>query len=116
MLVERKDHFEEDGSIGYIDSIFDSSNILLTIFFPKLKRLYIGFNRGGVYRYSNFSQEDYDKFELAESQGKHFHKEIKNNSNFIFNKEFNLLPHEIEDAKKKIIEYKKNLNINETNN
>lgn len=107
MLVERKEILNEDGTIGYVEAIFESENILKTTYFPNNQRLYIAFNRGGTYSYENVSPELYMEFENAESQGKFFHQKLKNNNTHSYRKEFTLYPHEIDEAKKIIEEHKK---------
>lgn len=39
--------------------------------------LRIKFSSGGVYDYSNFPEEEFEKFRSAESAGSHFFKHIK---------------------------------------
>lgn len=105
MLVERKKILNEDGSIGYIESIFKSDNILKTTYFPNINRLYITFSRGGqTYSYSNVTPELYEEFEEAESHGKFFHKRINRNVNHPYRKEFTLYPSELIETKKIIEE------------
>lgn len=105
MLVERKEILNEDGSIGYVESVFKSDNILKTTYFPNINRLYIAFSRGGqTYSYSNVSQELYEEFEAADSHGKFFHKHINRNTNHPYRKEFTLYPTEFDDVKKIIQE------------
>ena len=100
MLIEEKTIKENDGSIGYYEAIFDSSNILQTTYFPKQNRLYISFNRGGVYSYENVDNEKYEEFKTAESQGKYFIEEIKKKSDkHPYRKEFSLYPEEVKDLK-----------------
>lgn len=98
MLVEHKEFQENDGSVGYIESIFKSDNVLKSTYFPSTQRLYIAFNRGETYSYGNVSKELYEEFENSESQGKFFFKKIKNNDH-PFRKEFTLYPTEIKDLK-----------------
>lgn len=107
MLVEHKQILNEDGTVGYIEAIFDSDNILKTTYFPKNQRLYIAFKRGHTYSYGNISEEIYDEFEDANSQGRYFHQVIDKNSKYPYRKEFTLYPNEIEDVKKIIKENKK---------
>lgn len=99
MLVERKEYQEKDGSIGYIESVFNSDNVLKTTYFPNNQRLYIAFNRGQTYSYGNVDNETYTMFENAESQGKFFHKNIRNNKKYPYRKEFTLYPNEVMDLK-----------------
>lgn len=98
MLVERKEFSNDDGSIGYIESVFNSDNVLKTTYFPNTNRLYISFCRGQTYSYGNVDLEIYNEFEKAESQGKFFHKKL-NNSSYPFRKEFTLYPNEVKDLK-----------------
>lgn len=106
MLIERKEH-KENNEIGYIESVFNSGNVLKTTYFPKAQRLYIAFKRGQTYSYANITPDFYQEFEDAESQGKFFHKKINKNSNFSYRKEFTLYPKEIQDINE-IIENKIN--------
>jgi len=100
MLVERKEYKNENGTIGYYESIFNSSNILKTTYFPHNQRLYVSFNRGGTYSYENINEELYIKFENAESQGKFLRNNIIKNSNkYPYRKEFTLYPEEIKELK-----------------
>ena len=107
MLVERKVVLNEDASLGYVEAIFDSSNILKTTYFKQAQRLYIAFNRGGTYSYEHVTPELYEQFENAESQGLFFSSKIKNNKAHPYRKEFTLYPYEINDAKQIIEEHKK---------
>ncbi len=114
MLVLRKEILDENQKIGYIESIFDSDNILKTTYFPNMKRLYIAFKRGETYSYGNITQEIYDEFEKSESQGKFFHQKIRNNKEFPYRKEFTLYPNEINEVNEVINNMKeKNENIDE---
>ena len=108
MLIEKKIHKDEDETIGWIESIFESSNILITTYFPKKNKLYISFKRGGVYSYGNITEEMYTEFEECESQGVYFTKNIRNKSDIPFYKEFKLLGGEIDRAEQVIKEYKEN--------
>lgn len=108
MIVKKTTHLEEDQSEGYIECIYDSSNILMSVYFPKNNLLYISFNRGGVYSYTNVDRELYDNFENSDSQGKFFVNEIKKNSIHEVRKEYTLYTSEVEDAKKILNEWKEN--------
>ena len=100
MLVERKEFKNENGTIGYYESVFESSNVLKTTYFPHNKRLYVSFNRGGTYSYENVDEELYSAFENAESQGKFLRENIiKKPDEFPYRKEFTLYPQEIKDLK-----------------
>jgi hypothetical protein len=112
MLLEKKEYLEKNGKIGYVESVFDSSNLLKTTYFPDQNKLYVAFNKGPVYSYTNISQELYDEFEKAESQGRFFIKAIKSAPDkYPYRKEFSLYPSEIgelrEVVKKKLDEIKK---------
>ena len=106
MLVEQKKFQETDGSVGYIESIFKSDNVLKTTYFPKSQRLYIAFSRGHTYSYANVSPEMYEDFEEADSQGVFFHKNINNKPKHPARKEFTLYPNEVKGLKE-IVESKK---------
>lgn len=100
MLVKEKKFQEEDGSIGYYDAVYDSTNILGTTYFPQRNALYISFNRGGVYSYANVTPELYEEFKAAESQGKFFAQTIKSQAKkHPYRKEFTLYPQEVADLK-----------------
>lgn len=106
MLVERNEILNEDNSIGYIESIFNSDNVLKTTYFPQSQRLYIAFSRGHTYSYGNINFELYREFENADSQGKFFYMKINNNKAHPFRKEFTLYPNEVKELKT-IVEAKK---------
>jgi len=108
MLVEQKKFEDTDGSVGYVESIFKSDNVLKSTYFPKARRLYIAFSRGHTYSYSNVSPEMYAEFEDAESQGVFFHKRINNKPNHIARKEFTLYPNEVKELKE-IVESRKTI-------
>lgn len=112
MLVEHKEHKEEDESIGYIESIFSSDNVLQSTYFPKNQRLYIAFNRGHMYSYENITQEMFNEFENSDSQGKYFYKNINNKSKYPCRKEYKLYPDEVKVLKETVEEFKNNLEEN----
>jgi len=108
MLITKK--IIEDDKDYYIESIFDSTNILKTTYFPSYKRLYISFGRGQTYSYGNINEELYKEFEKSHSQGKFFINEIKKNPDkFPYRKEFSLYPREIEEIRRIINENKNEL-------
>jgi len=113
MLVERKEFQEEDGTTGYIESVFNSDNVLMTTYFPNNQRLYIAFSRGHTYSYGNVSPELYQEFEEAESQGKFFYKKINNNKSHPYRKEFTLYPEEVKKLKE-VVEKNKQILDEET--
>lgn len=102
MVVEKKIINDDDGSVGYIESTYDSTNILKTIYFPKQNKLYISFSRGGTYSYENIDNDLFEEFQNAESQGKFFYKHIRDKDNIPFKKEFTLYPSEIEEINESI--------------
>ena len=99
MLIEKKEIFDEDQTLGYIESVFNSGNVLKTTYFPKTERLYVAFTRGNTYSYGNVSSELYYEFESSESQGKFFHSKMLNNKDYPFRKEFTLYPSEVKELK-----------------
>ena len=58
-------------------AIYASSNICASAYDRTSKNLTIIFNNGGQYRYSNVSETDYTRFELADSQGVVLNSHIK---------------------------------------
>jgi hypothetical protein len=64
---------------GKIKSIYESSNILSSIYVPNDKKLTIIFKNGTSYTYDKVDKTDFFRFETAESQGNVFSKYIKNN-------------------------------------
>jgi hypothetical protein len=108
MLVEHREFQEKDGTLGYVESVYQSDNVLKSTYFPNIQRLYIAFSRGHTYSYGNISKEMFDEFEASESQGKYFHTKINNKREFPFRKEFTLYPSEVKDLKE-IVENHKNL-------
>jgi len=97
MLVERKEILNEDGSLGYVETIFKSSNILKTVYFADTEKIYITFSRGNTYLYTEFGLKLYERFEEAESNGKFFHQHIKGKVPFY--KEYDYYPHEVQELK-----------------
>jgi len=100
MLVNREEVLNEDGGLGYVESIFKSSNILKTVYFAEAETLYITFSRGHTYLYTGVDLEFYKRFEDAESNGKFFHQHIKNKMPFY--KEFTFYPSEVQKLKELI--------------
>ena len=71
MILKRK---EKD---DIIKVMYDSSNILASIYNNQTNDLDLIFKAGTKYRYSNVSKSDYMRFEIAESQGNVFNSHIK---------------------------------------
>ena len=114
MIVEHIEHTDENNKIGYIESVYKSDNVLKTTYFPEKNRLYITFSRDNTYSYTNVDSELYNDLENSESQGKFFHRKIKNNKNIKFRKEFKLYPSEINELKI-LVENHNNNNDNNSN-
>src|SRR5574344_1590882 len=108
MLIEKKIFEDEDGK-RYIEAIYDSSNILKTIYFEHLEKFYIFFKKGKAYSYVNINKKLYEIFENAESQGIIFNKEIKNKPEFEYRYEFKLLESEVNEALLLIENFKKDV-------
>ena len=106
MLVERKEVLNENGTLGYVESVFKSDNILKTTYFPNNQRLYIAFSRGDTYSYGNISQELYREFEDAESHGKFFYAKINKKLQYPYRKEFTLYPNEVKEIKEVVENHK----------
>lgn len=60
-----------------IKALYDSSNVLASIYENNSNDLIIIFKSGTQYKYNNVSKSDYMRFEIAESQGKVFNTHIK---------------------------------------
>lgn len=71
MLLKRQ---EKD---SLITAIYESSNVLGSIYNPQTNDLDLIFKSGIKYRYSNVSKSDYLRFEIADSQGEVFNTHIK---------------------------------------
>jgi hypothetical protein len=112
MLANRNEYLNEDQTIGYVEAVYASGNVLKSIYFPKSKRLFISFSRGHTYSYNNVSEEIYNEFENAESQGKYFMENLNKPDKYPTRREFNLYPSEVSECKLKIVEAKNKL-INE---
>lgn len=74
MLLKRK---EKD---GVIKALYESSNILASTYEPNTNKLTIVFGSGVGYEYDNVSKKDYTLFELADSQGATFNKNLRSHS------------------------------------
>lgn len=97
MLITKRTIRDESGD-SYIEAIYESSNILRSIFFPEKQKLYVSFNRGETYSYENIDNIIYSGFENAESQGKYLNSNIKSDTKkHPVRKEFSLYPSEIKE-------------------
>ena len=110
MIAQKNEYLNEDQTIGYVEAIYASGNVLKSTYFPKSKRLFIAFNRGHTYSYGNVGQEIYNDFEKAESQGKFFMQNLNKPDKYPTRKEFTLYPSEVKECKLKIVEAKNKLN------
>lgn len=97
MLVQKEAVNNEDGSLGYVECVFKSENILKTVYFVENETLYITFSRGNTYSYLNIPLDFYWEFEEADSHGKFFHSKIK--IKYPCHKEYNHYPHEVQELK-----------------
>ncbi len=70
MLVKRE---EKNGEIL---NLYSSSNIVASAYNKYNNDLTVTFKNGGRYTYRNVANNDYNRFELAESQGKVFESHI----------------------------------------
>lgn len=80
MITENK----TEDSIEYLK--IDSSMISNASYHKESNVLIIKFNRGGSYEYHPVSNNLFEQFKKAESQGKFFIKNIKNNENIVTTK------------------------------
>jgi hypothetical protein len=62
---------------NFIKSLYESSNILASIYDTTTGDLEIIFKAGTKYKYANVSKTDYMRFEIADSQGAVFNTHIK---------------------------------------
>jgi hypothetical protein len=96
-----------------VKALYDSSNILASVYNNETNDLEIIFKAGTKYRYPNVSKSDYLRFEIAESQGVIFNTHIKKYSfeklenvdvSKIMEEADSLIEEESEIKKKEIIE------------
>jgi hypothetical protein len=71
MILKRQ---EKD---NIVKALYDSSNILASIYDTANNDLNLIFKGGRKYKYANVSKSDYMRFEIAESQGDVFNTHIK---------------------------------------
>lgn len=71
MILKRQ---EKD---GLIKAMYNSSNIVASIYNSKNNNLEVIFKSGTKYRYDGVTKSDYMRFEIADSQGKVFESHIK---------------------------------------
>ncbi|MFW6219475.1 MAG: KTSC domain-containing protein [bacterium] len=75
---------------GITECLYDSSNIFRSIYYENDQILFLFFQRGGVYSYYPMNEEKYNEFETAESQGKYFTKNIRQDGTIQYKKMFKL--------------------------
>lgn len=71
MLLKRKE------KENVVKVLYESSNVLASIYDNTTNELTLIFNSGTKYKYPNVSKTDYMRFELADSQGVVFNTHIK---------------------------------------
>lgn len=108
MLLERKEITDPQTSEMVIEALYDSSNIVKSMYLPTTKTLFIIFRKGVVYSYHNVDSELYVGFEVANSQGVYFSKNISKNPVCIYYREYKLFEFEKKDIFK-LIEEKKQI-------
>jgi hypothetical protein len=67
---------------NFVTGKVESSNINKVRYDKQRKLLRVFFHNGSVYDYKEVSEEEFDALCKAESVGKHFNSEIKNNKEF----------------------------------
>jgi hypothetical protein len=115
MLLERKEVTDPDTSEMIIEALYDSSNIVKSMYLPASKMMFIIFRKGIVYSYHNVDNELYVGFEVADSQGVYFSKNISKNPVCIYYREYKLYDFEKKDIFK-LIEEKKQILKEQSNN
>lgn len=121
MLLEQKEILNTEGTIEYIESIYDSANVLSSMYFPNTNELYISYLRGGTYSYGNISEDFFKRLQYADSQGKFVRAELQSKpKEYPYRKEFLLYKSEVqalnervETKRKEISEAKTQAAINE---
>lgn len=106
MLLERKELRDEETKELVVEALFDSSNIMKSIYIPDREILFIIFKKGVVYSYEHIDIETYVGFENADSQGVYFSKNITKNPVFVFYRQYKLYEFEKKDLLKLIEEHK----------
>lgn len=106
MLLERKELTDTDSGELLVEALYDSSNIMKSIYLPDKKTLFIFFKKGVVYSYHNVDNEVYVGFENSDSQGVYFSKNMAKNPNCIYYREYKLYEFEKKDMLKLIEEQK----------
>jgi len=112
MLLERKELKDSETEEFYVEALYDSSNIMKSIYLPEKEMLFIIFKKGIVYSYRNVTNELYVGFENTDSQGVYFSKNINKNPQCKCYREYKLYEFEKKDMVKLIEEQKQLLEEN----
>jgi len=97
MLLERKELKDEETQELYVEALFDSSNIMKSVYYPTRNMLFIFFKKGVVYSYFNVENEMYVGFENSDSQGVYFSRNIQKNPVCAYYREYKLYEFERKD-------------------
>jgi hypothetical protein len=89
-----------------VEALYDSSNIMKSIYLPQKEMLFVIFRKGVVYSYRNVDIELYLGFENTDSQGVYFSKNIIKNKTCVCYREYKLYEFEKKDMLKLIEEQK----------
>ena len=106
MLLERKELKDSESDEMFVEALYDSSNIMKSIYLPEKQMLFIIFRKGVVYSYRNVDNELYLGFENTNSQGIYFSKNIVKNPVCTCYREYKLYEFEKKDMLKLINEQK----------
>jgi hypothetical protein len=106
MLLERKELTDTQTGERFVEGLYDSSNIMKSIYIPERQLLFIFFKKGIVYSYYNVDTELYLGLEMADSQGVYFAKNINKNKVCQYFREFKLYEFEKKDMLTLIEEHK----------
>tara|TARA_R110001583_G_scaffold93302_4_gene236163 strand:- start:911 stop:1216 length:306 start_codon:yes stop_codon:yes gene_type:complete len=75
MLLKKIENTKE----SLVESYYDSSNVLKSIYHKATQDLDIVFKRGAVYRYRNVPPKTAEEFEKDSSQGKYLNNVLRKN-------------------------------------
>lgn len=106
MLLERKELNDSESGEVFVEALYDSSNIMKSIYLPEKQLLFIIFRKGVVYSYQNVDSEIYLGLENTDSQGGYFSKNIAKNKICTYYREYKLYEFEKKDMLKLIEEQK----------
>jgi hypothetical protein len=112
VLLERKELKDAETQEIYVEALYDSTNLMKTIYLPQRKMLFVFFKKGVVYSYANVDSELYLGLENADSQGVYFSKSIVKNTKCVHYREYKLYDFEKKDMLKLIEEQKQLLGEN----